>query len=123
LALGVDLLTAAALGRARPQAGSREPRARATATIRREPAEVMADVPDQRLAWRSLPGSRLRTAVTVRLAPAPRIAARPLLRHVQDGRIDPGFIVTQRLPLDAAPEAYELFEHERDGCSKVVLTP
>jgi threonine dehydrogenase-like Zn-dependent dehydrogenase len=48
---------------------------------------------------------------------------RPLLGHIQDGRVDPEFVVTHRLPLDAAPDAYELFEHKQDGCIKVVLTP
>lgn len=30
---------------------------------------------------------------------------------------------THRLPIDAAPEAYELFQHKDDGCIKVVLDP
>jgi len=32
-------------------------------------------------------------------------------------------LVTHRLPLDAAPEAYEMFQKKTDGCVKVVLAP
>lgn len=48
---------------------------------------------------------------------------RPLLQLIQEGAIDPTFVVTHRLPLEFAPEAYELFKHKRDGCVKVVLIP
>ncbi|HEY8495047.1 MAG TPA: zinc-dependent alcohol dehydrogenase [Myxococcota bacterium] len=46
-----------------------------------------------------------------------------LLEHVRAGRIDPSFVVTHRVPLDEAPEAYEAFRKKRDGCIKVVLDP
>jgi threonine dehydrogenase-like Zn-dependent dehydrogenase len=48
---------------------------------------------------------------------------RPLLQRIEDGEIDPSFIVTHRLPLDDAPKGYELFKHKEDGCLKVVLQP
>ena len=32
-------------------------------------------------------------------------------------------LVTHRLPLEAAPEAYEMFQKKTDGCIKVVLDP
>ncbi len=48
---------------------------------------------------------------------------RPLLERVQNGEIDPSFIVTHRLPLDDAPQGYELFKNKEDDCLKVVLTP
>ena len=48
---------------------------------------------------------------------------RPLLERVQNGEIDPSFIVTHRLPLDDAPRGYELFKNKEDDCLKVVLTP
>ncbi len=32
-------------------------------------------------------------------------------------------LVTHRLPLEAAPEAYEMFQKKTDGCVKVVLQP
>ncbi|HSL24516.1 MAG TPA: zinc-dependent alcohol dehydrogenase [Vicinamibacterales bacterium] len=46
-----------------------------------------------------------------------------LLRLVEEGRIDPTFVVTHRLPLDAAPDAYRTFREKKDGCIKVVLKP
>ncbi|MCB1885236.1 MAG: glutathione-dependent formaldehyde dehydrogenase [Geminicoccaceae bacterium] len=48
---------------------------------------------------------------------------RPLLERVERGEIDPTFIITHRLKLDDAPEAYETFRDKRDGCVKVVMTP
>jgi threonine dehydrogenase-like Zn-dependent dehydrogenase len=48
---------------------------------------------------------------------------RPLLKLVEDGRIDPSFVVTHRVPLEFAPEAYEMFKRKQDGCVKIVLTP
>jgi threonine dehydrogenase-like Zn-dependent dehydrogenase len=48
---------------------------------------------------------------------------RPLLARIQNGEIDPSYIITHRLSLDDAPRGYELFKHKRDDCLKVVLTP
>jgi threonine dehydrogenase-like Zn-dependent dehydrogenase len=48
---------------------------------------------------------------------------RPLLERIENGEIDPSFIITHRLPLDEAPRGYELFKNKQDDCLKVVLTP
>jgi len=48
---------------------------------------------------------------------------RPLLERIQNGEIDPSFIITHHLPLDDAPQAYEIFRKKRDSCIKVVLKP
>ncbi len=48
---------------------------------------------------------------------------RPLLQRIQNGEIDPSFIVTHRMSLSDAPRAYEMFRDKRDDCVKVVLTP
>ena len=48
---------------------------------------------------------------------------RPLLEHVQNGDIDPSFVITHRLGLDQAPEGYETFKNKQDDCVKVVLKP
>jgi threonine dehydrogenase-like Zn-dependent dehydrogenase len=48
---------------------------------------------------------------------------RPLLERVQNGEIDPSFVVTHQLPLDEAPRGYELFKNKEDECLKVVLKP
>jgi threonine dehydrogenase-like Zn-dependent dehydrogenase len=47
---------------------------------------------------------------------------KPLLEHIEAGRIDPTFVVTHRLALEDAPEAYETFRHKQDDCVKVVLS-
>lgn len=47
----------------------------------------------------------------------------PLLELIAEGRIDPSFIVTHTLPLEAGPQAYETFKYRRDGCIKVILKP
>ncbi len=48
---------------------------------------------------------------------------RPLLQRIQDGEIDPSFIITHRITLDEAPQGYFMFKHKEDDCVKVVLTP
>jgi threonine dehydrogenase-like Zn-dependent dehydrogenase len=48
---------------------------------------------------------------------------RPLLERIQNGEIDPGFIVTHRIPLSDAARGYDLFKHKQDDCLKVVLKP
>jgi threonine dehydrogenase-like Zn-dependent dehydrogenase len=47
----------------------------------------------------------------------------PLLERIQDGDIDPSFVVTHRMKLSEAPQAYEMFCNKQDECMKVVLTP
>jgi threonine dehydrogenase-like Zn-dependent dehydrogenase len=46
-----------------------------------------------------------------------------LLELVELDQIDPSFVITHRLSLDDAPEAYKTFKQHNDGCIKVVLKP
>ncbi len=46
-----------------------------------------------------------------------------LLKKIEEGEIDPSFIITHRLRLADAPEAYQVFRDKQDGCIKVVLKP
>ena len=48
---------------------------------------------------------------------------RPLLERIENGDIDPSFVITHRMSLEDAPTGYETFKHKRDNCMKVVLTP
>ena len=48
---------------------------------------------------------------------------RPLLELIQSGAIDPSFLITHRVPLSQASEAYDMFCNKEDSCIKVVLTP
>lgn len=47
----------------------------------------------------------------------------PLLERVTAGEIDLSRIITHRMPLSEAPQAYKLFQEKKDSCIKVVLTP
>ena len=48
-------------------------------------------------------------------------------RHLRDliiaGRATPSFVVSHRLPLDEAPEAYRRFDNREEGWTKVLLKP
>jgi len=46
---------------------------------------------------------------------------KPLLKRIEDGEIDPSFVITHRLSLDDAPNGYDMFNNKEDGCIKVVL--
>ncbi|HET8726884.1 MAG TPA: zinc-dependent alcohol dehydrogenase [Alphaproteobacteria bacterium] len=46
-----------------------------------------------------------------------------LLHRIEDGQIDPTFVITHRAKLDDGPELYRTFRDKKDGCIKVVLTP
>ena len=46
-----------------------------------------------------------------------------LLGLIDNGRIDPSFVITHRAPIDDAPRLYKTFRDKKDGCVKVVLKP
>ena len=46
-----------------------------------------------------------------------------LLDYISQGKIDPSFVVTHRVPLTEAAEAYKTFQEKKDQCIKVVLKP
>jgi len=48
---------------------------------------------------------------------------KPLLKKIEDGEIDPSFVITHRVELNEAPAAYQTFRDKSDGCVKVVVTP
>ncbi len=48
---------------------------------------------------------------------------KPLLKKIEDGEIDPSFVITHTVPLDDAPTMYKTFRDKEDGCVKVVLKP
>ena len=47
----------------------------------------------------------------------------PLLERIQEGEIDPSFVITHRLNLSDAPSGYSTFLNKQDECMKVVLRP
>jgi threonine dehydrogenase-like Zn-dependent dehydrogenase len=46
-----------------------------------------------------------------------------LLRRIQEGQIDPSFVITHTVPLEDGPRMYKTFRDKEDGCIKVVLKP
>ncbi len=46
-----------------------------------------------------------------------------LLRRIQEGEIDPSFVITHTASLEQGPEMYKTFRDKHDGCIKVVLKP
>ena len=48
---------------------------------------------------------------------------RPLLERIQNGEIDPSFVITHRMRLEDAPTGYDIFTNKEDDCIKIVLKP
>lgn len=46
-----------------------------------------------------------------------------LLKRIQEGEIDPTFVITHTVGLEQGPEMYKTFRDKHDGCIKVVLKP
>ncbi|WAJ30234.1 zinc-dependent alcohol dehydrogenase [Antarcticirhabdus aurantiaca] len=46
-----------------------------------------------------------------------------LLRRIEEGQIDPSFVITHTASLAEGPELYKTFRDKKDGCIKVVLKP
>src|ERR1700710_1534028 len=46
-----------------------------------------------------------------------------LLRRIEEGEIDPSFVITHTAPLKDGPEMYKTFRDKQDSCIKVVLKP
>lgn len=46
-----------------------------------------------------------------------------LLRRIEEGQIDPSFVITHTVSLADGPEMYRVFRDKQDNCIKVVLKP
>jgi threonine dehydrogenase-like Zn-dependent dehydrogenase len=69
-------------------------------------------------------GSALNRGLTFRMAQTPvQHYAMKLLERIQNGDIDPSFVITHRATLEDGPKLYETFRDKADGCIKVVLKP
>lgn len=49
--------------------------------------------------------------------------AEDLLRRIEEGQVDPSFVITHTTRLEDGPQMYETFRAKEDGCIKVVLKP
>lgn len=48
---------------------------------------------------------------------------RPLLERVQNGDIDPTFLISHRVTIDEVPEMYGKWVNKEDHCTKIVIDP
>ncbi|ASL25307.1 zinc-dependent alcohol dehydrogenase [Azotobacter chroococcum] len=46
-----------------------------------------------------------------------------LLRRIEEGQIDPSFVITHTVGLEQGPDMYRVFRDKLDNCIKVVLKP
>ena len=46
-----------------------------------------------------------------------------LMGYIEQGKGDPTFLITHRMPLEKAAEAYRIFDGKLDNCIKILLTP
>jgi threonine dehydrogenase-like Zn-dependent dehydrogenase len=69
-------------------------------------------------------GSLMNKALTIRTGQTHVQRYLPkLMQLVLDGKIDPSFVITHRLPLEEAAKGYKIFRDKEDNCIKVVLIP
>ncbi len=47
----------------------------------------------------------------------------PLLSLIQEGKIDPSFVISDRIPLEDAPKGYKMFHDKQDTITKVIMRP
>ena len=46
-----------------------------------------------------------------------------LLRRIEEGQIDPSFVITHTVEPRGGPEMYKVFRDKQDSCIKVVFKP
>jgi threonine dehydrogenase-like Zn-dependent dehydrogenase len=69
-------------------------------------------------------GSAVNRGLTFRMAQTPVQHYLPkLLQRIEEGAIDPSFVITHRASLEEGPDLYKTFRDKKDGCIKVVLKP
>ncbi len=69
-------------------------------------------------------GSAINRGLTFRMAQTPVQHYMPrLLTLIEDGAIDPGFVITHTASLEEGPDLYKTFRAKEDGCIKVVMKP
>ncbi len=69
-------------------------------------------------------GSAINRGLTFHMAQTPVQHYLPaLMRRIENGEIDPSFVITHRATLEEGPELYKTFRDKKDGCIKVVMKP
>ncbi len=47
----------------------------------------------------------------------------PLLKSIEDGKIDPSFMISHRIGIQDVPEMYKVWRDKKDGVTKIVIDP
>jgi threonine dehydrogenase-like Zn-dependent dehydrogenase len=69
-------------------------------------------------------GSAINRGLTFRMAQTPvQHYLSRLMKLIEDGKIDPSFVITHKVPLEKGPEMYRMFRDKQDGCVKVMMIP
>jgi threonine dehydrogenase-like Zn-dependent dehydrogenase len=69
-------------------------------------------------------GSAINRGLIFRMAQTPVQHYLPrLMKLIEEGKIDPSFVITHVAPLEMGPDLYQTFRDKKDGCIKVVLKP
>jgi threonine dehydrogenase-like Zn-dependent dehydrogenase len=69
-------------------------------------------------------GSAINRGLTFKMAQTPVQHYMPkLMERIEEGEIDPSFVITHRATLEDGPELYKTFRAKKDGCIKVVMKP
>ena len=48
---------------------------------------------------------------------------RPLLKYVEDGKIDPSFMISHRCGIEEVPDMYKIWQAKEDAVTKIVIDP
>jgi threonine dehydrogenase-like Zn-dependent dehydrogenase len=47
----------------------------------------------------------------------------PLLKLVEDGKIDPSFLISHRIGIEQVPQAFKMWQAKEDAVTKIVIDP
>jgi len=47
----------------------------------------------------------------------------PLLKYVEQGKIDPSFLISHRVGIEQVPDMYKIWRDKQDSCTKIVIDP
>ena len=69
-------------------------------------------------------GSAINRGLTFKMAQTPvQRYLHPLLQRIENGEIDPSFVISHVGSLEDGPDLYRVFRDKNDQCTKVVLKP
>jgi threonine dehydrogenase-like Zn-dependent dehydrogenase len=69
-------------------------------------------------------GAAMNKGLTIKLGQTHVQKYMPMLfDKIESGEIDPSFIITHEMPLEAAADGYDMFKNKKDNCIKIVLKP